>query len=415
MDRWLKNRYVHLRVGQWEYLLTSLLWPYLVYVTWRVVSSTATYLWQHLFSEEGLSRWHLLRIGVFIVCYVLALVGVPYWALRWYANRAMKKLATSEPFECRVRRDTLAEAFDEGDDSIVTIFLPDAFEDEYSVAAYTGTSRDLIPDGYGSVKAQRAACIIANPHIAQWSCSSATSNMFTFPEVTATWDARGYLLPRLQRYISSLFYYIFRSELRANLPRIVSVSDTQPYACGQLPDINKATQMVVSIMDTDPTPNRTKYVLYGVGRGANVIPSVMARLKKAHLHHIRGIVLEGPLTNEAFVRSCRWPYFDKHPTEKPIDLVHEMQHMPILHGLQVMVVTSDADSRVDKAAFFKLTKYLRTMSMSLPRHVRLRDAPAGQYATHNGIDACVYEEAAQAFYASIASYRPQDIDEFQST
>lgn len=416
---YVHQAYVRWLVQQREYMLATFYLVYVAGVACHLVFRTVSYAVRILFADApGKSSWW--GLGLFVVTNCLFMVGGAYGLLYWLSGRATRGFLAAESVEIQEKRTAFNQYLGkfEGDTPVVTIFFPDAFEDEYSVAAYTGYT-NLIPGNNARVQALRGAAIIANPHIMKRPCSRETAALFTFPEVVATpvdtfattqgfWarlrryvatlTTPGQYWPRLRRHAEELFYYVLRATVRSNMPRFVShASSTQPYACGQTADILKALEMTVRVMEDDPTPNRTRYVLYGVGRGANVIPSVMARLRREHLHRVDGIVLEGLLTNDAFVASCRSPYFQKYPLELPVNLLDEFRRMPVADGLEILVVTSDADHRVDHARIARLIRHLDVKV----RVVRLRDATAGAYTTHNSVDACLYEEEALAFYTSL--------------
>lgn len=331
-------------------------------------------------------------ILVYVALRVTLFFVLPYFGLVYLRERNTQKRLESEDNETRVSRNVIARDYRKT--SSLTIFYPDAFQDELSVCAYTG--------GDGATPKQRctahhlnAASIIARPHISDYNNTAKTARFFVPPEIDVT--AIGKSAPyftRVQAWIEVQIDYIVNGQARKNLDRVYAWNGA-PCAFAQKPDVDHALKMTRNIIEAH---RGGPIVLFGSGRGANVALEVYVRLAADKKNPVRGVVLEGLVTDPLILLSLTRAYRLQHPSELQHDPLQIIKSMPVKETTRFLVVNSQADTLVDTSSSFDCFAKLQEMARGRCYQVRLESATRGSYATHNDIDACVYEEAALQFY-----------------
>jgi hypothetical protein len=392
---WWWEQYLY---GSWRPLLQLLLGLYIVIATLNVAHSILHFFIERFSRDEALTRQTFLFFTVALVLRLALLFGLPYWIAVQYRVRAASAKLSREDHATRKKRNYIANRYSNLEKPPITIFFPDAYEDDLSVCAYTGGA-GAFPEQRGVVRHLNAASIIALPHVSIFNNSAEVSSCFVMPEVRVhAAGPRAPFLHRLRRWISEQLDYIFRSQVREYVDRMYAHSGKE-CAYAQEPDVERGLAIVSHVVTQMPSPS---LVLFGCGRGANVALEVYARLQNPLRRLVKGVVLEAPIADPILLTRFTRAYRTQHPTEFIKHPLNTLQTFPNADETRFLIVVSRADELADTNSLTSLHRQLGQRTKKGCELVRLHSAPRGAYATDNGKDALTYEEAALNFYCAIS-------------
>lgn len=323
-------------------------------------------------------------VALLFALYVLAPIG-----LLWrYRVRATRRKMERELADARLnaRRNYVADEFANAS-CAVTFFFPDLLEDDTSVAAYTGAAGFAAP-------AQRMRCTHLEP-----ASIIATPLALVFPDVEVRPVARARWWWRLLAWLQAAQAYLLRAELRTK-PDRVTVPACAPLSLAQRPDVERALAFVRDAMNAEPRREHTPFVLFGVGRGANVALEVAARLPREYRRHIKGLVLEGLVTDADRIAAVSRSYLAANPDDLAHDPVDVARSFPDQLPLTVLLVHSYSDALVDTGRLHTVKRFLQAKGVDV-RSVRLARSRHGHYTHDDAQETLTYEEAALHFYLAI--------------
>jgi hypothetical protein len=127
---------------------------------------------------------------------------------------------------------------------------------------------------------------------------------------------------------------------------------------------------------------------------------VLNRLPREQRYRIKGVVLEGLVTDQLRLKQLTAPYMARHPRELLHDPVAVVRSLPDHIEASFLIVTSRADASSDTPRLFDLGRYLLARGLA-HQTVYLLKSRGGHYATDDSYDKMLYEEAALDFYAEI--------------
>jgi hypothetical protein len=377
-------------------VVDMLLCAYVTVTLINGLSGIAKYVWKYYTDDDARLPLSLLLLSVLL--YIGALYGLPYWLLLQYRAMTTRQKLQNERDNIAKRRDTVTNTF-LANDNVITIFFPDVYEDDLSVCAYTGPF-GTTAIGRGSARHLEAASIIATAHIECAPRSARSAHIAPFPELRVeAFGQKASFTRRILAWLSEQYYYLFRAQCRTNSRSLYFHRDVD-INFAQEPDVQHGLSVVRHVVSSDPTPHKTAFVLFGVGRGANVAVEVMARLSADERHRIKGVVLEGLVTNADRIFAVSRAYRKQHPTELLHDPVAVVASFPPNKGTKYLIVMSLADNKVDDEQMFTFHRYLQAQQAESTL-VILKNSRSGHYTTDNVTDVILYEEEALEFYSSL--------------
>lgn len=387
-------------------LMLLLLAFYALAVAWDLCSAIVHFfVARYARGEELLSG----RATVFLLVAVLArfglLVMLPYRIACWYRESQVARKLGDETKAIRKKRNEIDTLYKENCQAmnVVTVFFPDAYEDDLSVAAYTSDDGAL-PGQYTAAFHLSAASIMVRPHVSRLVYTADVSAMSVMRElrVRAVPERGAPLFDRVWRWAAERLSYIVHAQEREHVPHVYSPSG-RVCAYGQEPDIVHGLNLVHAIGKAD---KQAAMVLFGRGRGANLALEVCARLTDPYRKRVKGIVLEAPITDHVLLSRFTRAYVREHPGELPRTPLRTVQTLPDVRHVSFLLVVSRADYFADTGSLVDLEHALQQRAKSCAL-VRLQRAPRGSYATDNGKDALAYEEAALKFYETVTETEGQ--------
>lgn len=359
---------------------------------------------RHYYSNQEVT----VTLGYLLV-YLSVLGVIAFYALfasaTWIRTNTLRTATSRRSVAFAMHRERIASSF--GNIPVTTIFFPDVYDDALSVVRYSGDRPVLMEgDDASDVLAADNAWIIQRPHSALFENTRENVAAFNFPELEPVRESSsiiGRLWYGVQQSIHHHFTYVFSGELRDGLQWLLRPAFTVPVAYGQEADILCGKNIVDMVMAKDATPNRTAYVLYGVGRGALVALALLDHLRATQIRQIKGVVLEGLPTRQAVLANYTAEYRRKYPNEQvndPFDRVLAWTTSP-QHQLNFLIVTGSNDARIDFARTGHLVRHLQTTLGQSVNHLHLPGPSAGEYTTYKDEQTMAYERAALRFYQTL--------------
>jgi hypothetical protein len=399
MISWWRERYLY---RDWRPVLVAILFRLCALVGAHTVYSIGVFF---LTRSEPLTRRAFVFFLVWLVLRMAFLFALPYWLALQYRRSATRARLSAEGRATRKERNAIAREYAAVENPPITIFFPDAYDDDLSVCAYTGYE-GAFPGQRGVARHLDAASIIARPHVSLFTNRLEMSTLFVMPELRVR--PAGYGAPFLDRvryWVARQLDYIVGAQMRESLHRFY-VPSGRPCAYAQKPDIARGLEIVNGVINS---PRQLPgFVLFGCGRGANLALEVYAHLPVQQRNLIKGLVLEAPITDSVLLSQFTHAYREQNPHEIPRTPLQTVRTFPpSAKDVHFLIVVSRADELADTNSLVELKHELEQRSEKGCNFVRLNEAPHGAYATHNGNDALTYEEAALTFYSTLIEGKSQ--------